>query len=127
MFVAAVAIFCGIIAFEVALTSLYWYEARVEIAAFCAGGVESVTVDGKPLGPADDLVARIVAPRRLWGHHSHPTQTLRARLKGANGTLDLALGRDSDDPHEYWLFYPHYSVTRYYEVGHVFTDRLDRF
>lgn len=121
----AVAIFVGVIAFEFALTSLYGYEARAEITAFCAGGVESVTVNGKQFAPADGLIARIVAPRHPWGHHSHPAQTLRVRLTSAKGVLDLGLGRDSDDPHDYWLFYPRYSVTRYDEVGHVFTDRLD--
>lgn len=127
VFVAAVGAFFGIIAFEFALTSVYAYEARTEIAAFCVGGVEAVTVDGRPFAPAGDLVSQIVAPSHPWAHHSHPTQTLRVRLTGAKGILDLALGRDNGDPHEYWLFYPRYSVTSRAEVGHVFTDRLDSF
>jgi hypothetical protein len=123
----ALAIFASIIAFEVALTSVYGYEARTEIAAFCAGGVESLTVDGKPFAPTEDLVSLLIAPRHPWGHHSHPAKTLRVRLTTANGTLDLALRRDSGDQHEYWLFYPRYSVTWRGEIGHVFTDRLDGF
>ena len=123
----ALTIFAGIIAFEFGLASLYGREARNEIAAFCAGGVESVSINGSPSARADELVALLAAPRQPWGHHSHPTRELRMRLTGPKGTLELALGRDSGDPHEYWVSYPRYSVTSHGDIGHVFTDQLDSF
>lgn len=128
-YVAAVVGFVGAIAILFALAELYEYAARANIAAFCAPGVESVTVDGKPFAPADDLVAQIAAPRQPQAHHSHPTKPLNVRLTGHKGTLELVLSRDNDDPHEYWLFYPRYTMTKVNAnaVGHVFTDQLDNY
>lgn len=78
---------------------------------------------------------REVVPTRLFvvlrdmhdtmGHHSHPTTRYRLFLTTSRGPLELQLCRDSQDPHEYWVFYPGFDSTKMNDIGHVFTNALD--
>jgi hypothetical protein len=96
-----------------------------EIALQMSGETQSVTVNGTLIDSNAPLVAAL---RKMHGasyHHSHGTTRYRVVLTTSFGLLPLDLDRDSEDPHEYWVFYPLFHITKLNDVAHAFTDALD--
>ncbi|MBA2340390.1 MAG: hypothetical protein H0V88_08340 [Pyrinomonadaceae bacterium] len=60
-------------------------------------------------------------------HHSHTTTRIRVEIESGNRVLRLELGRDSDRPQEYWVFYPDYGVTSDNEIGRITTHAFDKY
>jgi hypothetical protein len=123
--VVAIICFAGIIGVEFAIGSVFRSAALDEIRPVLAGNIQSVTVNGNAAGRADDLVNAIRNMHSVMGHHSHPTENFQVRLTTSSGQVELDLGRDSDDPHEYWAYYPGFKSTNNNSVAHVFTNALD--
>jgi hypothetical protein len=119
-------VFGAIVGGEFALAGLIKQGARMEIEPILFSKVESVTVNGTPVRDPGPLLESLREMYRLsMAHHSHPTRCYRVVMLGEHGTLELDPCRDSDDPHEYWVYYPSFHVTRMNEVGRAFTDALD--
>ena len=98
--------FAAIIGSEFAIFGLIEYAARMEIAPMLSSRIESVTVNGKPVEPSDAIVKALrEMPSTTMAHHSHPTVCYRIALGSERGPLELDPCRDSDDPHEYWVYY----------------------
>lgn len=125
-FIAACIIFAGIIGAEFAFAAIIQQAALNEIKPILSSKVESVTVDGTQISGGDALVDALRKMHGTIGHHSHPTRTYQVILRSSFGSLALDFGRDSQDPHEYWVFYPGFHSTTLNAVGHAFTDALDR-
>ncbi len=72
-------------------------------------------------------VLRTVRPESFMDvYHSHPTDRVAIRVADHNGrTINLALGRDSGRPREYWVFQTDYATTSNNELGRVATPLLD--
>jgi hypothetical protein len=124
-FVAAGMVFLGIVGAEFALVAFVKYEALREIDPQLSGAIDSVTVNGTPIANVGPLVDALRKMHGTIGHHSHPTTRYHVVLITSRGSLPLDLERDSGDPHEYWVYYPVFHITRLNEVGHAFTDALD--
>jgi hypothetical protein len=118
--------FAAIVGGEFAAAELIEHEARMEIAPLLASKVNSVTVNGKPIANADAIFSALRGMHSIMAHHSHPTACYRIELTTESGPLELDPCRDSDDPHEYWVFYPGFRETRLNEIGRTVTDALDR-
>ena len=126
VFVAG-AIFIGIIMGELLLIKAITIAAMREIAPRLTARIEWVSVDGTQMNDATALVGALRAMHGTIGHHSHPTRKYHVVLNTERGDLRLELGRDSGDPHEYWVFYSGFHATRSNAVGHAFTDALDKY
>ena len=126
MFLTGVLVFAGVIAGEFLVGGIIKAAALVEIRARLSGELESVTINDIPVGDADGLIAAVRDVHDTIAHHSHPTTRYRLSIKTSRGSLLLDLARDSQDPHEYWVFYPNFHSTNANEVGRVFTDAFDR-
>ena len=87
--------------------------------------IVSVAVRGAPLANGVQLVADLRNLGPVLAHHSHPTTAYVVTIQSARGPLVLVLGRDSDHPREYWVFYGGFYSTKNNEVGRVFTSALD--
>jgi hypothetical protein len=124
-FVAAAIVFTSIIGLEFALVDFVKREALTEIAPRLSNQIESVSVNGARIGKSDLLVEALRNMHGTIGHHSHPTASYQVLLTTSRGSLQLDLERDSQDPHEYWVFYAPFHITRLNDVGHAFTDALD--
>jgi hypothetical protein len=127
MFVTGGLIFAGIIGGEFALGAYVKSAALNEIHPKLSADIRSLTVNGSQFAKADELIASLRNIRDTTAHHSHPTTEYRVFLNTSQGPLGLHVCRDSDDPHEYWVFYPNFHSTASNDVGHIFTEALDNF
>jgi hypothetical protein len=121
------AIFGGIITGEFLISDLLTVAAQREINPRLTARIEWVKVDGAEMPDATALVTALRAMHSTIGHHSHDARHYRVVLRTESGYLTLNLGRDSGDPHEYWVFYPGFHATSDNAVGHAFTDALDKY
>lgn len=124
-FAAAGMVFVGVIGAEFTLVAFVKHEAFREIDPQLYGKIESVTVNGIQIGNSGPLVTALRNMQGTIGHHSHPTKRYRVLLTTARGSLALDMERDSEDPEEYWVFYPYFHITRLNPLGHAFTDALE--
>jgi hypothetical protein len=125
MFVAGCIIFAGIIGSEFALAAYVKSAALNEIHPRLVADIELVTANDKQVDKPNNLIAALRSMHDTTAHHSHPIKGYRLFLKTSRGPLILQVCRDSDDPHEYWVFYPNFHSTTSNDVGHIFTDALD--
>jgi hypothetical protein len=73
-----------------------------------------------------EVIAALRELRDLPAHHSEPTHPIRLDIYDQSH-LALSLARDSDNPREYWVFYPRHWITRNNEVGHIITPVFDAY
>lgn len=117
--------FVGIIGGEFAIAAVIRSAALEEISPFLAGDIKSVTANGSVVSQKDDLVRALRDMHAIPGHHSHPTMNFQISLNTSAGQLQLDLGKDSKNPHEYWVYYREYNSTETNEVARIFTGALD--
>jgi len=120
------AIFGAVVVGEFASTEFIKHAAWEEIRPKLFSNIEAVSVNGSETGNGDSLVAALRETHTTMAHHSHPTTEYWVILDTSRGSLYLRLCRDSDNPHEYWMYYPGFQTTKLNEVGRTFTDVLDR-
>jgi hypothetical protein len=125
-FFICILLFLAIIAVEFAVGAIIKAAALNEIRPVLSGELESIAINGNPATRGSELFAALRAMRDTMGHHSHPIDSFDLSAKTSSGSVQLILRRDSGDFHEYWVFYPQFHATELNDVGHVFTDVLDR-
>jgi hypothetical protein len=86
----------------------------------------TVSIDGHPVQNPREVLNLLEAIQDLPAHHSHPIKRLRVDVSGRRHTT-LALGRDSDNAREYWVFYPRHYITRENEIGRIITPLFDAY
>jgi hypothetical protein len=84
-----------------------------------------IRVNGKPVKNRDELPAVLKKLHWVFPHHSRPTRRIDVEVSNRPQPLVLWICRDSDDPREYWVFYPKYLITAYSEVGRLVTPIFD--
>jgi len=124
--------FLGLLVFGGIIASFFLFDAVIKSAALEEMGpmlssrIESATVNGSLFEQVDELAAVLRGVHDAPAHHSHTVKGYEVWVKTELGPLTLRLCRDSQNPHEYWVFYPRFHSTDSSEVGRVFTDLLDR-
>ncbi|MHC4478239.1 MAG: hypothetical protein ACYTEL_21585 [Planctomycetota bacterium] len=100
---------------------------RSEVVGFLRGVSDeaTVTVNAQAASNPRELISALAKLGPLMAHHSHPTVRIEVLVVDNNRRLILNLGRDSDRPQEYWVFYPGYRVTRLNEIGRITTTLFD--
>jgi hypothetical protein len=124
-FIVGLLIFAGIIGGEVAIAGFLKSTALAEVEPKLVANIETVSVNGAPFDNPDGLLAALRSMHDTMAHHSSPTTGSRLFLTTSQGPLELQMCRDSQDPHEYWVFYPRFYSTKTNDIGHVFTNALD--
>jgi hypothetical protein len=87
----------------------------------------TVYVNQQQVSDPDKLISSLKEIAPYWAHHSHPTIRIRVDVRSNVGDLTLELGRDSDNPQEYWVFYSEHSVTSDNELGRITTSAFDEY
>jgi hypothetical protein len=102
-----------------------WQSWR-EIQPMLRSANIAVRVDGAPLRHQPEFVEALRRmPSFLIGHHSHPLDRgYLADFQTSVGAFQLEIFPDSDEPHEFWVYYPNLLADPI-GVGHVFTDAFD--
>jgi len=85
----------------------------------------NVIINGKTVDNPSDVISRLQTLATIQAHHSHPTNRIRIQVLSSDYSLTLELGRDSDIPSEYWIFYPGYRHTQLNEIGRITTNIFD--
>ena len=87
-----------------------------------------VSIDGKPAENRDQILDSLKTFHGLMAHHSHPTHTLRVDISDPPRQLSLQVARDSEDPHEYWVFAASPSkIDVKADIGHIKTSVFDTY
>ena len=86
-----------------------------------------VSISGQSVENAEPILRALRSLRWAQAHHSHPTHRIGINISDSEHELSLILARDSDDPHEYWVFFPEHSITAANEVGSIFTNVFDSY
>src|SRR5215471_8711187 len=84
-------------------------------------------VNGRPVQNPDQILAMLKTLRGVFPHHSHPTGRIDVEVSDQSQDLRLWVCRDSDNPQEYWVFYPKYMITAHNEVGRIATPFFDHY
>jgi hypothetical protein len=124
-FVAGMLVFAGVIGGEFAIGGFLKSAALDEVKPKLTASIGAVTINGTRSDKTNELLVALGSMHDTLGHHSHPTTGYRLFLATSRGPLELQLCRDSQDPHEYWVFYPAFYSTSANDIGHVFTNALD--
>ncbi len=86
-----------------------------------------VIVNGKPAENPDEVLATLKSLHWIFPHHSSPGRTIGIEISDQSHRVSLWLSRDSGDPHEYWVFYPKYYITKRNEIGRIITSLFDAY
>jgi hypothetical protein len=90
-------------------------------------GNYTVDVNHQRVRDSDIVISALKEITPYWAHHSHPTTRIRVDIRCDARGLTLELGRDSDNPQEYWVFYPEHGVTSDTEIGRITTAAFDEY
>jgi len=77
----------------------------------------------KPLTVIEELRKLAAMP----AHHSYATKRIRVAITDNDQGLVIDLGRDSQLPQEYWVFYLGYRHTKVNEIGRITTSLFENF
>jgi hypothetical protein len=95
--------------------------------ALSFAGDYRVTINGKPAEHPDEVLATLKSLHWIFPHHSSPSRTIAVEISDQSHRVILWLSRDSGDPHEYWVFYPKYYITKRNEIGRIITSLFDAY
>ena len=101
-------------------------EALEEINSKLSRKIEKVNVNGKPFSEGEALANALRGMSDTGAHHSSPEQSFEVNLTTDRGPLYLLLRRDSQNPHEYRVYYDRFRSTQTRDVARVSTDLLDK-
>ena len=92
----------------------------------------SVSINGKEAQNSGDMISALRKIEDRQFHHSSPTHTICVDVSDDSRHMRLLVARDSDDPHEYWIFAPSPSklalranLTK--DIGHIITPVFDQY
>lgn len=103
--------------------------ARYDVLKFVnsLSGNYKVYVNQQEVPEPDKMVSALKELAPYWAHHSHPTKRIRLLIRTDVRDLTLELGRDSDNPQEYWIFYPEHDLTSNNEIGRITTSAFNEY
>lgn len=93
---------------------------REEVKSFVDQDESTITIGGLHPTEAEPLLRAIDEVTTIPAHHSHPESCVDVLVNNGSDSLALALGQDSQDPEEFWVFFPKYFFTSENNIGTVF-------
>lgn len=83
---------------------------------------KSVYIDEKLHKDPNGVIEQLKNIKWMPGHRSHPTNRIYVKIADNDKSVTILVRRDSDEPTEYWIFYP---VTSKLEIGRIYTNIFD--
>jgi hypothetical protein len=121
--IAVIAIIVGLVA-AASSKSIAQFQVQRFLESQSRGA--TVSINGQRVQNGDEVLTALKSLSDLPAHHSHPVKKITVEI--SDGTrLVLWLGRDSDNPREYWVYYPKHLITRNNEVGRIITPLFDAY
>jgi hypothetical protein len=120
----SVGLFIGSLLAIFLVSGIVCRRGRSEVREFL-NGANQVAINGKLISDPRSTLEALRSLGELPAHHSHDTKIIRVIVRGKTGQIILNLGRDSDNPREYWVFYPRYRTTTSNDIGHIITSAFD--
>jgi hypothetical protein len=122
-------VFVASIAIGMFLTQVVGSHARSKALTFLQSlpSPHTVLANGLPVKDDTKLLAALKRTHFVIGHHSHPEKMIRLKIEAAGSVMNLTLGRDSQDPNQYWVFFPDYRTSLMNEIGRIDTAALDSY
>jgi len=105
--------------------SIARYEVIDKLQA--AGDNCQISINGKPAQNSKEILAVLRTLHTSPGHHSNPAHAINIGISCDSVRMMLRLARDSDDPKEYWVFFPTYGITSTNEIGRIKTSTFDSY
>jgi hypothetical protein len=121
----------GLFVFGAVIGSIFLFNSIIKSAALeeirprLSSRIESISINGKPFERVEELAPALRGIRHVGAHHSDTVKEYDLRIQTEQGSLNLTLCRDSENPHEYWVFYDGFHSTLSGEIGRTYTDVLD--
>ena len=84
-----------------------------------------VSINNEVIRKPQTVIDELRKLARLPAHHSHATKRIRIAIRDNDQGLVIDLGRDSQLPQEYWVFYLGYRHTSVNEVGRITTSLFE--
>ena len=88
-------------------------------------GNYTVYVNEQQVHDPEKLISALREIRPYEAHHSHPTKRINVLIRTDERDLRLELGRDSDNPEEYWVF--SLGLVSDTEIGRITTTAFDEY
>ena len=92
-----------------------------------AEATQVVRINGAVVDHPAEILSALSSLHVARAHHSHPTHQLTVEVVLPQETLRLILARDSDRPHEYWVYSPNYWSTSNNEIGRIVSPVFDSY
>ena len=126
--IKSVIVFIASVVLGLATTSTSTSIARMEVLGFLQrqSPDRTVAVNGHAVQNSKEILNALKEVRELPYHHSSPYQQIRVDISD-HSHLVLLLARDSNNPREYWIFYPRHFVTRSNDIGHIISPLFDAY
>jgi hypothetical protein len=125
----SVGLFVTSILIAVGVASVATSSTRREARRFLgeSTGDATVYVNGQRISSPEEVLAALKGLAWYSAHHSHPTTRIEVDVMSSRGNLALELGRDSDNPREYWVFSQRQGITSNNEIGRITTSAFDKY
>jgi hypothetical protein len=126
--VRSMTLFISCLIFMIFLSALLKEGSRKEIQFYLDHldlRTVSIRVNGGSVANPGAVIEALHVQPEITAHHSHPTESITVTIDDKLGQLQLRLGRDSERPQEYWVFYPRYRYTEHNEVYRINTALFD--
>ena len=115
-----------IVGLLVAATSGSIAQFQVQQLLESASRGATVSINGQQVQNGDEVLTALRGFSDLPAHHSHTVKKITVEVSDRSHVL-LWLGRDSDNPREYWVYYPKHLITRNNEIGRIITPLFDAY
>jgi hypothetical protein len=86
-----------------------------------------ISINGTPTSNTNDVLLALKTLRWLPAHHSSPTKRINVEISDDSRRIVLSLARDSNNPREYWVFYPKHIITKHSKIGRIVTPVFDNY
>ena len=122
------AVFVVAVIFGLLIGSTSTLIGRLEVLHYLDGvsAKDRISVNGRQVQNSEEIINTLKNLAELPAHHSSPTKRIAVDISD-HSHLVLWLGRDSNNPREYWIFYPRHFTTRSNEIGRVITPLFDEY
>lgn len=117
---ACLFVVCGAFLGELTVIHVITAAARSEVATVLDAHHLDVRIEGEGPLRADGVAAALRRFDTVKPDHSDKSDArIAIDVRTERGDVRLDLSQDTEDPDNFWVFYPTYRLTRLQQIGHV--------
>ncbi|WP_223605857.1 hypothetical protein [Chryseobacterium sp. OSA05B] len=127
--IIGIALFIQCFAFVIILIVLQSFiikEIRSNIKGILADHETKLFINSDDFGsiPPKKLKKELLKLTDISTNHSHPENIKTIQVTATSGDFNLFIGKDSNDPKEFWIFTDKYGLDMETEIGKIKTSRI---